>query len=188
MGFIVKGKPRKSGKNKKNEITYKPNDKFVVLVEAQSKWNPNMTLRLLIYLAKTYQQYLIDTQQSEHSSAKVSLPKPELYVIYTGDDRKSVPSEISFEDDYFDGDAPIDLKVKILCKEDTSYTRYITAWTSQRTINGKRVSILTISMIPSKNNMQISKELIRIWMLKRKGIKRLIEKIYELQTKNEEQW
>ena len=79
-------------------------------------------------------------------------------------------------------------KPNILCKEDTSYTRYITAWTSQRTINGKRVSILTISMIPSKNNMQISKELIRIWMLKRKGIKRLIEKIYELQTKNEEQW
>ena len=120
LGFIVKGKPKKSGKNKKNEITYKPNDKFVVLVEAQSKWNPNMTLRLLIYLAKTYQQYLIDTQQSEHSSAKVSLPKPELYVIYTGDDRKSVPSEISFKDDYFDGDAPIDLKVKILCKEDTT--------------------------------------------------------------------
>ena len=120
LGFIVKGKPRKSGKNKKKEITYKPNDKFVVLVEAQSKWNPNMTLRLLIYLAKTYQQYLIDTQQSEHSPAKVSLPKPELYVIYTGDDRKSVPDEISFKDDYFDGDAPVDLKVKILCKEDTA--------------------------------------------------------------------
>ena len=79
-----------------------------------------MTLRLLIYLAKTYQQYLIDTQQSEHSSAKVSLPKPELYVIYTGDDRKSVPSEISFKEDYFDGDAPVDMKVKILCKEDTT--------------------------------------------------------------------
>ncbi len=120
LGFIVKRKPKKSGKNKKNEITYKPNDKFVVLVEAQSKWNPNMTLRLLIYLAKTYQQYLIDTQQSEHSSAKVSLPKPELYVIYTGDDRKSVPNEISFKDDYFDGDAPVDLKVKILCQEGTA--------------------------------------------------------------------
>ncbi len=120
LGFIVKGKPKKSGKNKKNEITYKPNDKFVVLVEAQSKWNPNMTLRLLIYLAKTYQQYLIDTQQSEHSPAKVSLPKPELYLIYTGDDRKSVPKEISFKDDYFDGDAPVDLKVKILCQEDTA--------------------------------------------------------------------
>ncbi|MBR4318591.1 MAG: hypothetical protein IKP69_00900 [Oscillospiraceae bacterium] len=117
LGFIVRGKPKKSGKNKKNEITYKPNEKFVVLVDAQSKWNPNMTLRLLIYLAKTYQQYLIDTQQSEHSSAKVSLPKLELYVIYTGDDWKSVSSEISFKDDYFDGDAP---KVKILCKEDTA--------------------------------------------------------------------
>lgn len=139
LGFIVKRKPRKSGKNKKNEITYKPNDKFVVLVEAQSKWNPNMTLRLLIYLAKTYQQYLIDTQQSEHSPAKVSLPKPELYVIYTGDDRKSVPSEISFKEDYFDGDAPVDLRVKILCKEDTAtisgqYIGFCKVYNEQKTL------------------------------------------------------
>ena len=50
----------------------------------------------------------------------MKLPKPELYLVYTGDDRKNVPDEVSFKEDYFNGDAPVDLKIKILSKEGTS--------------------------------------------------------------------
>ena len=32
--------------------------KLVMLVEAQSAWNPNMTLRMLLYLAETYRRYI----------------------------------------------------------------------------------------------------------------------------------
>ena len=53
--------------------------KLVMLVEAQSAWNPNMTLRMFLYLAETYRRYVKDSQQSEHSSSRVKLPKPELY-------------------------------------------------------------------------------------------------------------
>ena len=98
--------------------------KLVMLVEAQSAWNPNMTLRMLLYLAETYRRYMKDSQQSEHSNSRVKLPKPELYVVYSGN--RNVPDEISFKDDFFDGDSPVDLRIKILSRTDeTIYGQYI---------------------------------------------------------------
>ena len=67
--------------------------KLVMLVEAQSAWNPNMTLRMLFYLSETYRRYVKETQQSEHSGTRVKLPKPELYVVYSGE--RSVPEQRS---------------------------------------------------------------------------------------------
>ena len=126
LGFVVKNKDV---------------DRFVILVEAQSKWNPNMTLRMLFYIAETYRKYLKATKQSEHSGTKVKLPKPELYVVYTGDDKKNVPETMSFADDYFDGDSPIDLKVNILSKVDTStisgqYIGFCKVYNEQRKQHG----------------------------------------------------
>ena len=91
--------------------------KFVILVEEQSAWNPNMTLRLLWYLSETLRKYIKDTHQRVHGSARVKLPKIELYVVYTGD--KNAPDEVSFKEDFFNGDSPIDLKAKILKKPST---------------------------------------------------------------------
>ena len=100
--------------------------RLVMLVEAQSTWNPNMTLRMLIYLAETYRRYVKESNQSEHSSKRVHLPKPELYIVYSGG-RKDVPGEISFNEDFFGGEAPIDLRVKILSviNNETLYGQYI---------------------------------------------------------------
>lgn len=98
--------------------------KLVMLVEAQSAWNPNMTLRMLLYLAETYRRYIKESQQSEHSGKRVILPKPELYVVYSGN--RSVPDEISFKDDFFEGDSPVDLRITILSRTDeTIYGQYI---------------------------------------------------------------
>lgn len=88
--------------------------KIIILVEAQSKWTENLTLRMLLYIVETYRRYLNDTKQSEHLEKKVHLPKPELYIVYTGN--KDVPEEISFSETYFDGDSPIDLRLKLLKK------------------------------------------------------------------------
>ena len=96
-------------------VNEKGNAKLVMLVEAQSAWNPNMTLRMLFYLAETYRRYVKESRQSEHSSSRVKLPKPELYIVYSGS--KDVPNEISFNDDFFDGGAAVDLKINILNKE-----------------------------------------------------------------------
>ena len=98
---------------------------YILLMEAQTKWTKNMTLRILFYLVESYRRYLIKTKQSEHSSSKVHLPKPELYVVYTGTEK--IADEISFKDTYFDGTAPIDVIVKVLRMpdKDTLYGQYI---------------------------------------------------------------
>ncbi len=107
-----------------NDLGFIVKDKFVMLVEAQSAWNPNMPLRMLFYLAETYRRYLADTIQSEHSSTKVKIPKPELYVVYSGEQK--CPEIVSFSDSFFDGDCPVELKVKVLNKVDmTIYGQYI---------------------------------------------------------------
>ncbi len=108
-----------------NDLGFLVKDKFVVLVEAQSAWNPNMPLRMLFYIAETYRRYLADTVQSEHSQTKVKIPKPELYVVYSGE-RKKCPETVSFSEDFFNGDSPIEIKVKILKNVDmTIYGQYI---------------------------------------------------------------
>lgn len=73
--------------------------KFVILVEAQSRWTDNMTLRMLFYISETYRRYLKETEQSEHLEKRVFLPKPEMYVVYTGG--KKVSDEVSFSETYF---------------------------------------------------------------------------------------
>ena len=79
----------------------------------------------MFYLAETYKRYLADTEQSEHRREKVEIPKPELYVIYTGDG--SAPDETSFNEVYFNGESVVDLKVKVLKDVSTStiYGQYI---------------------------------------------------------------
>ncbi|MBO5103794.1 MAG: hypothetical protein J6B74_01850 [Ruminococcus sp.] len=107
-----------------NDLGFIVKDRFVMLVEAQSAWNPNMPLRMLFYLAETYRRYLSDTVQSEHSSTKVKIPKPELYVVYSGE--QNCPETVSFSENFFDGDSPVELKVKVLNEVDvTIYGQYI---------------------------------------------------------------
>lgn len=99
-----------------NDLGFFVKDKFIVLVEAQSLWNPNIPLRMMFYLAETYRRYLFDSQQSEHSTSRVTLPKPDLYLVYSGD--KQVPDEISLSEIFFDGHSPVDVKVKVLDRID----------------------------------------------------------------------
>lgn len=107
-----------------NDLGFIVKDRFIMLVEAQSAWNPNMPLRMLFYLAETYRRYLADTVQSEHSSTRVKIPKPELYVVYSGE--QNCPETVSFSENFFDGDSPVELKVNVLNEVDvTIYGQYI---------------------------------------------------------------
>lgn len=72
--------------------------RFVVLVEAQSVWNNNMTMRIFMYLGATYYEYLKDRDIELTERRKITLPAPELYVVYTGDDRKNIPETLELRD------------------------------------------------------------------------------------------
>ena len=70
----------------------------------------------------------------------------------------------------------------LISPEEMSYTKYITAWISQRKFQEQKISILTICLIPSRKNMETSKELIISWLMKCKNVRKLINKIYESQN------
>ena len=124
-----------------NDLGFLVKDKFILLVEAQSTWNPNIPVRMLFYLSETLRRYIADTKQIEHSRSKVKLPKPELYVIYSGEEK--IPDVVSLNDEFFDGTAEIDLKVKIFDKIDETisgqYIGFCKVFDEQRKIYSKGV-------------------------------------------------
>ena len=86
------------------------NNRLLLLLEAQSNWTVNILIRILLYLAQSYHEYFERTSQSLYKSKKVKMPKPELYVIYTGNKGRK-PDTISLSQEFFDG-ANIDLEIK----------------------------------------------------------------------------
>lgn len=96
-----------------NDLGFMVKDRLIVLVEAQSTWSVNIVVRVLIYLAKSLQEYLARTGQSLYGSRKVRIPGIELYVIYTGP-HGDHPDEISLSDEFFGGESPVDVKVRMI--------------------------------------------------------------------------
>ena len=93
--------------------------KLLLLLEAQSSWSVNILIRILLYLAQSYHEYFERTSQSLYKSKKVKMPKPELYVIYTGDKGRK-PDTISLSQEFFDGaDIDVEVKAKVIYESDT---------------------------------------------------------------------
>lgn len=102
-----------------NDLGFLSGDRFVLLLEAQSLWTENIIVRALLYLAQTYHDYFERTNQNLYTHRKVKMPKPELYVIYTGN-RKDISPVISLSREFFDGDdTAVDVKVRVICENDT---------------------------------------------------------------------
>ena len=85
-----------------NDLGFSVGSRLMVLVESQSTWTLNIIIRALMYLIQTYHEYFKRTNQNLYGSKKVNMPKPELYLIYTGD-RKNVPESISLSKDFLPG-------------------------------------------------------------------------------------
>ena len=65
-----------------NDVAYIMDGVFICFVEHQSTINPNMALRLLIYLARTYERFY--SGDDLYKSDLIELPTPEFYVLYNG--------------------------------------------------------------------------------------------------------
>jgi hypothetical protein len=95
------------------------NDKLILLLEAQSTWTENVLVRILMYLAQSYHEYCIKTSQNLYNVKKVKIPKPELYVIYTGE-RGNKPEVMSLSADFFDGaDTSVEVKAKVIYESES---------------------------------------------------------------------
>ena len=111
-----------------NDLGFTVGGRLIVLVEAQSTWTENIVVRVFMYLAKTYKDYCDGKRYDLYGTKKVHLPKPELYVIYTGS-RVERPAEISLSESFFGGEqAAVEVKVKMLYGEGGSdiVSQYVT--------------------------------------------------------------
>ena len=102
-----------------NDLGFIANNKLMILVEAQSTWSVNILVRVLLYLAQSYHEYFQRTCQDYHKSKKVKMPKPELYVVFTGNKGRK-PDKISLSKEFFEGaDTDIEVKAKVIYESDT---------------------------------------------------------------------
>jgi len=72
-----------------NDISFEINGKLVVLIEHQSTINPNMALRLLLYVARVLEKKV--KGRTLYSNKVISIPWPEFYVLYNG--KEEFPDE-----------------------------------------------------------------------------------------------
>lgn len=95
-----------------NDLGFQVRDKLILLIEAQTKFSINIVLRMLLYLAATYKEYVDEHKLDLYGSKPVSIPRPELYMIYTGEPRQ-LP-EVLHLSDMYDGPGGAELEVKVL--------------------------------------------------------------------------
>ena len=95
------------------------NNRLLLLLEAQASWTVNILIRILLYLAQSYHEYFERTSQSLYKSRKVKMPKPELYIIFTGNKGRK-PDTISLSKEFFNGvDIDIEVRAKVIYESDT---------------------------------------------------------------------
>lgn len=97
-----------------NDLGILVRDKLIILVEAQSIWTLNILPRTLEYLSEIYNRYIQKTNQNIYGTKKVRLPRPELYVVYTGKNKIN-KNIISLRKDFFNDETyPIDVEIKVI--------------------------------------------------------------------------
>lgn len=141
-----------------NDLGFRRGDRFLILVESQATWTENIIMRSLMYLMTTYQDYFRKTNQNIYKKAKVTFPKPELYVVFTGE-KKEHPEYMSLSEEFFNGEECfLDVRVKVLygSGEDDIISQYVSfakIYDEQRKKHGKtRMTVLeTIRICIDKN-------------------------------------
>ena len=102
-----------------NDLGFIVNNKLMILIEAQSTWTMNILVRVLLYLAQSYHEYFQRTSQNYYKSKKVKMPKPELYVIFTGNKGRK-PDKVFLSREFFLGEEiDIEVKAKVIYEGNT---------------------------------------------------------------------
>ena len=104
----------------KNDISFIIGGRLVVLIEHQSTINPNMPVRMLMYIARIYE--LILEEQNKYGSKLLPIPQPEFIVLYNGEDPFPDQATLKLSDAFINaaaagliapGTPPLELTVKV---------------------------------------------------------------------------
>ena len=66
-----------------NDISFEIGGKQVILYEHQSTINPNMALRILMYISRLYEKIIADNKNL-YTTQLIRIPRPEFIVLYNG--------------------------------------------------------------------------------------------------------
>ncbi len=141
-----------------NDLGFSVGNRLMVLVESQSTWTVNIVIRAFMYLVQTYHDYFKRTNQNLYGSKKANVPKPELYMIFTGE-RENIPDTISLSREFFNGEKiAIDAEVKVLYQENEKdiigqYIIFCKVYNEQRKLYGntKKTVTETIRICKDRN-------------------------------------
>jgi hypothetical protein len=97
-------------KEKVNDLSFEIGGKIIVLIEHQSTINPNMPLRLLLYISEIYD--LIAKDGRIYSKRLIRLPAPEFIVLYNGEEYYPEEGELKLSDAFKN---PADLGLPCKC-------------------------------------------------------------------------
>ncbi len=104
-----------------NDLSFVVKDELFILLEAQSSYTKNIATRILLYLAKGLEEYIVHNTKGKfyslYNEKIVEIPKIKLYTVYTGSKEFSdhyiylneVMKKSKIKSD-------IDLKVKVICR------------------------------------------------------------------------
>ena len=102
----------------------------------------------MMYAGETYNRYLYNTKQDYYTDKPVKLPKPEFYMLYTGE-KKYKKKELSLAETYWNGDnSSLDLTVKVLYGDNqnmilSQYVKFTKVYrTKRRELGESREAIL----------------------------------------------
>ena len=140
-----------------NDLGFTVGEKLICLVEAQSTWTMNILIRVILYYAKTLKEYIDEKSIDLYTTRKASVPKPEFYVVYTGE-RKTKPKTINLADEFFEGkETGIDVTVNMLYGETDDiigeYVTFTKVYNEQCKIHGRTEQAVreTIRICKDKN-------------------------------------
>ena len=77
----------------KNDISFLHKFWYVILMEQQSTWSPNMPLRCLWYVSDLY-RHIVPNKKAMYGNKLIRIPAPKFYVFYIGDNKQ--PNESTF--------------------------------------------------------------------------------------------
>lgn len=98
----------------RNDLGMYIGGRYLIMIEAQSTWSVNILIRMYIYLAEIWKNYIVQNKLDVFSSRELNLPVPEFYVVYTGS-RKKRPEFLRLSEDIFHGTCKnVELKIQMI--------------------------------------------------------------------------
>ena len=139
-----------------NDLGFMARDRLMIMVEAQSTWSPNIIVRALMYLTTTYQRYFIEKKENLYGHKLVNMPKPEIYVIYTGP-KGNHPDELSLQELFFPGqDCCVNVTAKMIYLSDNK--DIITQYISFCSVLNQQMAAYGPTMTAIKNTIRICRD------------------------------